>query len=177
MASTTKHTTRKKKKPIKANDRYDDLFILRERPISETIARRIADELVEWAINDPDALKYVDFLVAKKINPSTFSKWTKRFEFLAEAKKLALMVIGSRREKGAIKNKYNANMIIKRMGHYDPSWWSDEVQRAELRARTNQKHEGDVTYKIVVDSYKEEDGKETDNMPHDSEPHECEPKE
>jgi len=64
-----------------------------------------------------------------------------------------MLIIGSRREKGAITNKYNAAVIMSQMAKYDPSWWNLEERRAELRAKIQQKIDPDVKYAIVVEDF------------------------
>lgn len=163
MSKPNNHNKPSKKSSIKSIDAYSDLFILRERPVSEVFIERLAADMLEWAINNEDALKMIDFFVDRKISPKTVWKWEKKFPMLKEAKEMAIQIIGSRREKGAIKNKYNASVIMSQMAKYDPTWWKLEEKRAELRARTQQKIDPDVKYAIVVEDFSKEDD-DTNNL-------------
>lgn len=168
-AKTIKNNTRNKKSATKVIDQYSDLFTFRMRPVSEAFIERLASDLVKWSIKADDALKLCQFILNKGIHPKTFYSWAKKYPTLGMAKDVALAAIGNRREIGAIKNKYNASVVMSQMSKYDPSWWKLEVERAELRARTQQKSESDIRYTIVVDSYKEKDKTKTNNIPDEKE--------
>jgi len=165
ISKTPKPTKKKRKVTNLTVDMYKDLFTLREQPISEAFVDRLSADLVEWATTNDDALVLTDFYSSRKINPGTYWNWEQKHPKLTEAKKIAMLIIGARREKGALKNQLNASMVISQQAKYDPSWWALEEKRANLKAKTMQKHDSDVTYKIVVDSYADEPDKITDNMP------------
>ena len=164
MSQTPKHTIPPVRSTIKAIDIYKDLFILRERPVSVVFLQRLCADMLDWANTNEDALKLVNFFVSRKISPKTFWRWEKNHPFLTEARTMAMEIIGARREIGAIKNKYNAQIIMSQMAKYDPSWWKLEQKRADLRAKSQQKHDPDVKYAIVVEDFSKEADK-TNNLP------------
>jgi len=164
MANNNDNTT-EKKSSIKMIDQYSDLFLLREKPVPEVFVERMAADLIDWAINDDDALLLIDFQVSRLISPQTFTQWTKKFPFFMKAKRIALQIIGSRREKGALKNKLNANMIIKRQHAYDPDWKKDEEWRNELRVKAQQGGDKETNYTFVFEDFGEK--KKKDHIPED----------
>jgi hypothetical protein len=89
----------------------------------------------------------------------TFYEWVKRFPILKRAKDVALEAIGCRREIGALKNKYNANVMMKQQYLYDKDWWKSEVKRAELHAKNQQRHNPDVNYTIVMEDFSKKESK------------------
>lgn len=165
MAESIKDNIVPKPKPSTVVDIYTDIFTFRKHPISEAFVERLACDVVKWAVEDDEAFKMTQFFRKMKISSQTYYRWVKTFRVLKVANSVALEAIGDRREIGAIKRKYDAGFIASQMAKYDKSWWNLEKQRAELKASTQQKGDSDITYKIIVDSYKEEDKKKTDNMP------------
>ena len=154
---TIENNTENQKAATKVIDQYRDIFTWRERPVSEAFIERLASDLARWAIEDDDALKLTQFIHAKGICSQTFYRWAKKHHSLGMAKDVALEAIGCRREIGAIKNKYNAKVIMSQMAKYDSSWWKLEEKRAQLRVDTKGTGNPNIVYKIVVDSYKEKE--------------------
>jgi len=171
MAIKKRPKTTRKPRPVTnlTVDMYRDLFVLRQQPISEAFIERLGADLVEWATTDEDALVLIDFFSSRKIHPKTFTNWTKKHPKLKEALHIAKLIIGGRREKGGLKNKFNTSMVMSQQAKYDPSWWKLEDARAKLKAETTAKaqaaQDANKQYTIVLDSYKDEDDKPTDNMP------------
>lgn len=123
-------------KPAKiAYDNYRDMLTFRMKPVSDHFIDKLAQELVDWARNNEDALKLTQFFVQKGIDISNLYRWEERNETLKTAHEFALMCIGARREIGAIKKKYDAGIIASTMAHYDPSWKDLEEWRAMLRRK------------------------------------------
>lgn len=166
MSKAIKHSTPDKTRANTWLEDYTDLFTFKRKPISYAFVERIAEELVTWAREDDEALKLSQFYLAKGVPHSTFKKLVNDHPALKIARDSAMQFIGNRREIGALKKKLDSGMISSQMAKYDKSWWTLEEKRAELRARTQNKDQGDVTYKVVVDSYKGE-AEKTNNMPED----------
>jgi len=147
-------------------DFYEDIFTFRQMPASLAFIERLSEDLIKWATTNKNALKITQFTRDRGIHTKTFQRWANKYDVLGKARIVAKEAIGDRREIGAINNKYNTNMIISQMPKYDDTWMKLEEDRAELKARLHQKHDGDAKYTIVLDKYCEkENGKETDNMP------------
>ena len=134
-------------------DHYKDLFTFKTIPISQEFIERLAQDLIAWATTDDDALRLTQFITKIGIHPRTFDGWSKKHPTLKFAKEAALLIIGDRREIGALKNKYNANVVMKQQHRYNEEWWDSEVKRAELKARTQQDFQGTAKYTIVLDNY------------------------
>jgi len=155
VTQPNKHSIDENMSTIKVIDLYKDLFVLRERPVSEVFIERFAADMINWATNNEDALVLIDFYVSRKVNPKVAWDWEKRFPQLKAAKELTLQIIGSRREKGALKNKLNPAMVMSQQAKYDPSWWKLEESRAQLKALTQQKNDPDIKYVIAVEDFSE----------------------
>jgi len=165
MSKTIKHNMSDKRLPIVVSDFYRNVYTQRQMPISILFIERLAADLIKWAQEDDDALVLRDFIHLKGIPEKTFYRWAKKHKVLANAKTEALSRIGARRERGVIKKLYDPKPIMYRQHRYDPTWKEDEVWRNNLKKEAHQNNEGDVTYKIVVDNYKDEEKEPTDNMP------------
>jgi len=165
MKQNPKPSTRKPTTTIKIIDQYKDLFMLRERPVSKTFIERLASDLVQWAIDNDDALVLTQFLNSRKISSYTFYAWVRKFPNLERAKDVALESIGCRREIGALRQKLSVPMVMSQQAKYDPSWMKLERERAELKASLNEKHNPDIKYVIALEDFGEENKKPTNNLP------------
>jgi len=163
-AKNLHHSISAKKPATKVSDQYKDLFVLRERPISDAFIERLAYDLVVWAVDNDDALKLSQFILDKRIYPKTFYSWTKRYQVLEMAKEVALEAIGNRREIGAITGKYNVNIVMSQMAKYDQSWWSLEERRTRLKAKVQQKVDTNTHWTIVLEDFGDKN-KEKDHLP------------
>lgn len=130
--------TRQNSTPVKKNiktvyaEYYDDMFTLRQTPVSKDYLLKFALEWVNWAMTDEDALKLTQFYVLKGIHNFSVERWMKRCPELQRAHDWALMIIGNRREIGAIKKIYDSAMIRTTMCMYDTQWKELEEWRARL---------------------------------------------
>jgi len=159
MNQNPKPSTRQKRPRCEWVDQYLDIYTLKRMPITKTTLERLATDLVKWAKEDEDALVLSEFYLDRGIPHSTFSKLAFDHPIMAEALTTARMFIGKRREKGALKNKLNQAMVMSQQSKYDPSWWTLEKKRAELKASTQAKHNPDVKYAIVVEDFSDKEKK------------------
>jgi hypothetical protein len=158
------HTPTGKKSRLTVSDYYQNIFTNMTIPVSEQYIARLSQDLIKWAVEDDEALKLTQFFRKIGMYSRTFYRWCEKYPVLQRARVVATEAIGDRREILALKNKLNSGMVMSQMAKYDESWKNLEQWRADLRAKAQQKHESDITYKIVVDSY-EDDDSETDNLP------------
>lgn len=134
-----KSSTKKIKQTIKTfqEEFVDGMFSLRVRPVDIAYLEQFADEWVQWATENDDALKITQFYNAKRIHNSTVDGWIKRCKKLEQAKELVLQIIGARRECGAINKKYDPALIKYTMPMYDKECKDLEEWRAGLAAKIN----------------------------------------
>jgi len=103
--NTIKRTTRNNQPPKSRVDFMRSQGFL--RTCDPKLVRAVAEELLEWAINNPEAKSLETFYVAKRILWDTVADWRKKFPFFDEAVKFALMAVGTKLENGLIECKYN----------------------------------------------------------------------
>jgi len=98
MAQIDKYSTEKKKKAkVCASNKHtiadrlgaeEGLFFYRQIPLSETVAEKIAYELINYAQDESTAFTLNRFCKKKGISNSTFRHWCKKFPCLKIAKEV-----------------------------------------------------------------------------------------
>ena len=102
--------------------------------VPEAALEDLAEHMIEWASNNPDALIFGDFLYEYKIARSTMDKFLKRCEKLRKAKRFAMDMIGNNREKGALKKQIDFNTMKVKQYQYDPDWGLAEERQYKLKS-------------------------------------------
>jgi len=134
------------------------ISIFRDRPISLQRIDELAVELFDWAVNDPDALILSEFFDIKGISPTYIARWKKRSPILKESCEIAKAVIANRREKGAIKRKFDSNFIYRTMPLYRKSFKELEKWRSSLRTKENDaKNKAESAYIIEMIAHRSKD--------------------
>lgn len=110
-----------------------------------------AKELLEFA-QDEEVIKVVEFPLSRNLLPKTYYDWLDRYPVLADAHAQATAIIGSRREKFALKGKYDRSIVLKTMAMYDPEYKKNLEWEAKLRNREEDKN---VQKIIVLERYPE----------------------
>jgi len=160
MSNNFQDNTPSEKGPLAwTNDSYVNFYTLRKNVISEQVVEEMAKEIVIWARDKEDAFVICEFYLSKGIPKSTFYKLCKNFPVMRTALECVKEFIGMRREVGALKNKLNSSMVMSQQAKYDDSWWKLEERRADLKARSQSKHNPDVNYTIVMEDFGKKDGK------------------
>lgn len=140
---------------------YKELGTWKEKPVPMHWIEALASDLLEWSLNDENEALYLsDFYRQKKISRNDFMRWLSKSEILKTAYDSAKRDISSRSYKGAVKRKYDANMVKHYLPVYDRDAKEIEEWRAELRSKEEDKNTGNVT--IVMDNFgmdKDKDGK------------------
>ena len=154
--NTLKHSITEPKKHADWTTSYYDFYQQRRVPICKNLILRLAQELITWARDDNDAITLPSFYLKRGMPKSTFYDLASKHVELAEAKRAAIALIGERREKGALRNKLNTQMVMSQQARFDEDWWTLEKKRADLKARTYQKINSDTRYTVVLDSYKDD---------------------
>ena len=122
----------KKGQKIACIDEYYSYKSKKKEILTTTSLERICDELVEWATKEDDAIKINQFLALKGIPYGTWHNWIEKNEILRNAVAHAKMIIGNRREYGAMTRKFEAGNTMYVMSLYDPDWEKMLRLRAEI---------------------------------------------
>ncbi len=124
-------------------DEYKDLFTKRLVPAPIEFIELLTKQIINWAYNDKKALFLDQFWFSKGIPTATFRDWRKRFPELDEACQEAKLMIGMRRETGAINRKFEPGMIRAVQPMYRPEWkelieWNSNLkQKADEKTQNN----------------------------------------
>lgn len=166
MSENPKDSTTEKRGHNDWAESYVEFYTHKRVPAPRSLIIRLAEEMVAWAKNDKNALKVSQFYLEKGIPSSTFDSFVNRYPEFKAAKNEAILLIGNRREIGAIKNKYNSSMITRVQHRYDREWLTAEKELADVKAIAQAKGDKDVKYTVVLDSYADKhDDKVDDNEP------------
>jgi hypothetical protein len=167
MSANPKNTKPKKDKSNHWLDSYVNFYTQKRYPISDQIVAKMAEDLVNWAKNDQNAFKLSQFYLDRGIPHSTFKHLLKNRPVLKQAYEAARLIIGNRREIGALKNTYNATVIMRRQHAYDVDWKDDEVWRAELKAKAQDEGKPTAINLIYPKEYKPTE-KKKDHLPEET---------
>jgi len=158
IINTTAILSKKAKKPIDSKEdqilpveqvftgQYYNVKTMKYHPTTVKFVENECIRLLEWSELD-DSLILLDFLDTRGYNPETFYDWCKKFENLEQAHQYVMRRIASRREKGALMRKYDANAIMRVMGHYSKIWRDEMTFAAKLREDTSKQND----IKIVIE--------------------------
>lgn len=133
-------------------DIYPDLWSMESRGASQEFIDRLGQDLLAWAKNS-DSLLLNDFFTERFISTHTYRRWSDRDKMFSDRLEMAKLMIGSRREKGALQRKFDASVMIKSAPLYDPEWKLLEEWRAKL-AKTEQEVE---QLKVLIETFKTEE--------------------
>lgn len=138
-------------KPIKqlVFGEYFNIHTFLMHPITMRFIEQEAKRLREWAQTD-SARRLSDFIDNAGYSPEIFSRWCRQYPILKLAQEYAMRRIGARREDGAIDRKFDASMIQRTLGFYDPIWKAETIQLAQLKNDNAEKNETKI---VVMDSY------------------------
>lgn len=112
--------------------------------------RRLGKDLTQWALNDDDALTIRQFFNERGIGEHSVQLWQEKSPEFKAACKLAMSAIGTRREIGGIKKKFDSNFVSSSMAHYLKEYKALAEWRAALRQKEEAKNETKV---VVIERY------------------------
>jgi hypothetical protein len=111
---------------------------------------RLGKEVIAWARNNPDAIKIGQFLEEKGIGRRSWNRWCENYPDLQEAYEHAKMIIGNRREFGALTRKYDSGYVSKTQITYCEDY--KEALR-ETAAITNKELLNSGNRVVVIERY------------------------
>lgn len=135
------------KQPVRVVDTVFNVFTMQDYPVTLPWLEELAEKMVKWA-DDDDSLIFEDFLTEMGMHFESIKRWTQQCPALDVAKKYTLSRIASRREKGAMKHKYDTSMVARMMPHYSDSW----KQIAEWNASLKESQDKPTNITIVMDN-------------------------
>lgn len=83
--------------------------------------------MIEWAQKE-DSLVLADFYASRGYDYDDVNEFEKRSPEFSKLKRLAKMIVGARREKGALHGNLDAGLVKKSMALYDPDMKAYELE-------------------------------------------------
>ena len=128
-------------------DEYFDWNMFEKKFIGPTTAIDIARLLINWA-KLPTSLKVVDFFVEHGFHHTDIMRLCKKYKSLEQAYSQAVVIVGSRREKGGLQNDLNSAIVLSSMSMYDQKWKDDAEWKASIR-KDNRDEKGTVIVQMM----------------------------
>jgi hypothetical protein len=141
--NNTKTTTTPK---VVCRDEYYNFNLFEKTSMTNIKMDQLGKDLVQWARTNPDALKLKVFYDQSGVGEKKFNEWCTKFPDLAEHRAHAKMIIGNRRELGALRRELDARGVYEMMPHYDQDWDDAQVRKESLKNRDG---EGSGETKII----------------------------
>ena len=130
-------------------DEYLDMKSCSRKITSEAWAEKMARTLVDWVENNENALKMTEFYQHIGMYQTDFCILANKYPLLKKAQQYARMVIGTRREIGAITRKFDPGTTNYTMPHYDPDWREMVEWRSSLKASEGKAGDNRTQYVII----------------------------
>jgi hypothetical protein len=118
---------------VKVLEHYRNTRDWQMYPLTGNKVEDMAIKLVAWARDDQNALKIAQFAAMNDISYDLLRKWAERYEPIKEAYRLALQLIGTRRELVSKSGPIHADLIKLTMHHYDDEYVPMHKFHADLR--------------------------------------------
>jgi hypothetical protein len=130
-------------------DQYRDFYTGNTHPVDMRVINQISCQLIDYVRNTEGYLRHEAFFLDKGIPFRTAQKWAKKYEHFGEVYETAKLILGIRREDGAMRKKFDAGTIHITMPLYDDSWKEIMKWREEMRAKANAEQEQRPTQIIL----------------------------
>ncbi len=123
-------------------EEYKDCFTFKTKPVTGLFLERFFTDLVKEAAHNEDVLTMADLFMRKGVPSETYYGWVKRYPIASEANEMAKGFIANRREKGALKRKFDVGMAMFSMPMYSDEWkklveWKSSLKQKEEKAKGN----------------------------------------
>lgn len=124
---------------VSFKDDYLCYFSFKRKPVSEAFINRLILKVVEHADN-PNTLTMKDFYIENKMDEVDASRLRQKYPDLDRALKYMKMAIANRREKGALKNEFNATFVSFSQPLYDEEWkalveWRESLKSQDINVK------------------------------------------
>lgn len=115
-----------------------DLLTFDKKIVNEKWAKELSTKLVIWVNETEDAIKIGEFLQKEKVYWEDFNNLKKRFPFLEMACKYANNILGNKRERNILEEKWNATAGMYMMNKYDEDWKQETERRDSIKLKQSQ---------------------------------------
>lgn len=114
---------------------YRDMFTFQLVPVSEKYLLRIAEEWVNYTLENEEILTKNSYLNKKRLLRGTVDRWMDRCPELKEAFGFVTQILAERREQGATKGKLSESWVKYSHVLYDNEYRDLETWRNSLKEK------------------------------------------
>jgi hypothetical protein len=122
---------------------------LQPKPVTMAFLEKTADLLIDWATNNKDALALEGFYEYSGIAPRSYCTFRKRCPKLQEAHDQALVIIGNKREVGAMQKKLDSASVWRRQYQFGETYKEAMIFAAQL-AKKEESVSGGAQFTICL---------------------------
>jgi hypothetical protein len=112
---------------------YRSIMHLKKLPLNNVYIAKLAEELVQWVLTDPDALRVSQFYLKKGFSKDAYYELLEKHADLKAANDIAIDKIGENRELGWLKNTLNGSAVHLTLPYYCGIAKVAEEMRAQLK--------------------------------------------
>ena len=133
-------------------EEYKDMFGGLSHPVTESFLNRIAQELIAY-VEDPEIelLRIDNFFVKKRIHPTTGIAWANKYPEFGAIYKTCKAILGWRRENGAMREGWNASVVMQTMPMFDEEY--KQLKEWENRMKNDTMNSGKVMVLMTSHNY------------------------
>jgi len=147
----SKSEERISKMPVEVIDEIRNPFNGLRQPVTNRYLERLAIELVEWA-NLDSSIVIQKFLAQKGITGDNFYRWSCVCPALIEARNIAKLLVGCRREEGGLRKELDGRMVTASMPMYFPEWKEFMEWKAKIKERAD---ESNLQKVVVIEKFRD----------------------
>jgi hypothetical protein len=129
---------------------YRNMYTYTQMPISKDIIEKLALEYVNFTLSNPKVLKPSEFYTHKGMLRQSFENLRGNHPVLEEAHEFVKMIIGDRRETGALEKRLDAGIVSFTMPLYDKDWKELNEWRSKLKDPDQASNETKI---VVLEKY------------------------
>lgn len=151
MKKNTKQTNTDKRIKTKRKSPDSDpncVYAFKTIPVSEAMVEKIAEELLKFPAENPDAKTITEFIISKGLNKSTYYSLVNRHAVLKDAHEITMLRLGERLWGKAVDGSAQWKPVHFMLHSYGPDFAAADLHHAGLR-KTEESQPQQIT--VIMD--------------------------
>lgn len=99
-----------------------DLYTGELNPYPLSFIKSIAEQALDYCVNNPRGLKITQFIREKRLRRETYYDWVRRYDWFRKNHEECMAALGDKREVGASFKELDREMQLRVLHLYDPEW-------------------------------------------------------
>ena len=104
---------------------FFDFAVSKNVHISKDQIRLISKAMIKYYYENETAISFDAFVIRSGVSARSLRNWIERYDFFYEAWEFCKSIISYRREMGGLSSKYNPQVVMKSMHHYNEDYRRD----------------------------------------------------